>query len=111
MSDLHLEVASGQQYANFHITPHATHLILAGNISQLADYEAFHDFLQLQCENFAQVYLVLRNHEFFGVSHLEGLHLAAMLQQEPGLSNKLIVMNQKWVDVQDITLLGCTLHS
>ncbi|KAK2746022.1 hypothetical protein FQN55_005844 [Onygenales sp. PD_40] len=93
MSDLHLEV--GQQYANFHITPRATRLILAGDIGRLADYEAFRDFLQLQCEKFALVYLVLGNHEFFGVSRQGGLRLAAMLQQEPGLSDKLIVMNWK----------------
>ncbi|EGE83579.1 Ser/Thr protein phosphatase [Blastomyces gilchristii SLH14081] len=109
MSDLHLEVC--QQYANFHITPRADRLILAGDIGRLADYEAFRDFLHLQCEQFLEVYLVLGNHEFFGVSREQGLRLAYMLQQEPGLKDKLTVMNQKRVDLQDITLLGCTLHS
>ncbi|KAK2797612.1 hypothetical protein FQN50_009125 [Emmonsiellopsis sp. PD_5] len=109
MSDLHLEV--GQQYANFHIIPRATRLILAGDIGRLADYEAFRDFLCFQCEKFAEVYLVLGNHEFFGISRQEGLRLADMLQREPGLKDKLIVMNQKRVDLQDVTLLGCTLHS
>ncbi|PGH28660.1 hypothetical protein GX50_08598 [[Emmonsia] crescens] len=109
MSDLHLEVC--QQYANFHITPRADRLILAGDIGRLADYEALRDFLCLQCKKFIEVYLVLGNHEFFGVSREEGLRLADMLQQEPGLKDKLIVMNQKRVDLQDVTLLGCTLHS
>ncbi|KLJ09468.1 hypothetical protein EMPG_15119 [Blastomyces silverae] len=90
MSDLHLEV--GQQYANFHITPRADRLILAGDIGRLADYEAFRDFLHLQCEQFLEVYLVLGNHEFFGVSREQGLRRADMLQQAPGLE-------------------GCTLHS
>jgi UDP-2,3-diacylglucosamine pyrophosphatase LpxH len=57
------------------------------------------------------VYLVLGNHEFFGVSHQEGLHLAGKLQQEPRMKGRLAVMHRKRVDLQDITLLGCTLHS
>ncbi|OJD22127.1 hypothetical protein ACJ73_06531 [Blastomyces percursus] len=109
MSYVHLEV--GQQYANFHITPRADRLILAGDIGRLADYEAFRDFLHLQCEQFLEVYLVLGNHEFFGVSREQGLRLADMRQQEQGLKNKLTVMNQTRVDLQNITLLGCNLHS
>ncbi|PGH05956.1 hypothetical protein AJ79_06645 [Helicocarpus griseus UAMH5409] len=89
LSDLHLEV----------------------DIGRLADYEAFRDFLRSQCEKFKQVYLVLGNHEFFGVSRQEGLCLASTLPQEPGLKGRLIVMNQKRVDLQDVTLLGCTLQS
>ncbi|KAG5305432.1 serine/threonine phosphatase [Histoplasma capsulatum G186AR] len=109
MSDLHLEV--GQQYSDFHIIPRATRLILAGDIGRLADYEAFRNFLRIQCKQFVEVYLVLGNHEFFGVSRQEGLRLADMLQQEPELKDKLIIMNRTRVDLQDITLLGCTLHS
>ncbi|OAX83272.1 hypothetical protein ACJ72_02365 [Emergomyces africanus] len=109
MSDLHLEVS--QQYTNFHVLPIATRLILAGDIGRLTDYEAFRDFLCLLCEKFAEVYLVLGNHEFFGVSRQEGLRLADMLRQEPGLKNKLTIMNRTRVDLEDITLLGCTLHS
>lgn len=60
MSDLHLEVA--QQYDTFRVIPRASYLILAGDIGRLADYEAFRDFLCFQCEQFAQVYLVLGNH-------------------------------------------------
>ncbi|KAK2814097.1 hypothetical protein FQN50_000501 [Emmonsiellopsis sp. PD_5] len=109
MSDLHLEVC--RQYADFQIIPCATRLILAGDIGRLTDYEAFRDFLLSQCENFAEVYLVLGNHEFFGISRQEGLRLADKLQQEPGLKDKLIVMNRKRVDLEDVTLLGCTVHS
>ncbi|KAF3480595.1 uncharacterized protein GIQ15_05942 [Arthroderma uncinatum] len=109
MSDLHLEF--GQQYANFRITPRAPRLILAGDIGQLADYDALRDFLRPQCENFAEVYLVLGNHEFFGVSRQKGLRLADMLQAEPQLKNRLVIMNRKRVDIKDVTLLGCTLHS
>ncbi|KAG5291483.1 serine/threonine phosphatase [Histoplasma ohiense] len=101
MSDLHY----------FHIIPCAARLILAGDIGRLADYEAFRNFLCIQCKNFVEVYLVLGNHEFFGVSRQEGLRLADMLQQEPELKDQLIIMNRTRVDLQDLTLLGCTLHS
>ncbi|KAI1934490.1 hypothetical protein LOZ66_005958 [Ophidiomyces ophidiicola] len=109
LSDLHLEV--GAQYSGFHITPQAPYLILAGDIGRLADYDAFRDFLRSQCQQFRQVYLVLGNHEFFGVSRPEGLRLAAALQDEPELQGQLTIMNKKRVDLEDVSLLGCTLHS
>ena len=109
MSDLHLEV--GQQYSNFEIIPRATHLILAGDIGRLADYEPFREFLYSVCQKFGEVYLILGNHEFFGVSRQEGLRLADKLQQDPELKDKLTLMNRKRVDLQDVTILGCTLHS
>lgn len=111
MSDLHLEI--GQQYATFRIVPRAPSLILAGDIGRLADYEAFRDFLVGQCEQFTRVYLVLGNHEFFGVSRQEGLALAEQLQQEGELRGKLVILNRRRVDLDNnnITILGCTLHS
>ena len=112
MSDLHLEV--GQQYRRFHITPYAPRLILAGDIGRLVDYDPFRDFLQSVCEQFIQVFLVLGNHEFFGVSRQQGLALAKKMQQEPVLKDKLILMNRTRVDLdapEPITVLGCTLHS
>lgn len=109
MSDLHLEVC--QQYANFDVLPRAPRLILAGDIGRLADYEKFCDFLSSVCQNFKQVFLVLGNHEFFGIAHDEGLRRAEQLQREPGLKDKLIIMNQKRVDVENVTILGCTLYS
>ncbi|KAI9848714.1 MAG: hypothetical protein M1837_006801 [Sclerophora amabilis] len=110
MSDLHLEV--GQQYAAFQISPRASYLILAGDIGRLADYTPYRDFLRSQCDQFTQVYLILGNHEFFGVSRREGLRLAQALQDEPGLKGKLFVLNRKRVDMEgSITILGCTLQS
>lgn len=91
--------------------PRATRLILAGDIGRLADYSAFRGFLCSLCQKFAEVYLVLGNHEFFDISHEEGLYLADRLQHEHGLKDKLVVMNRKRVDLGDISLLGCTLHS
>ncbi|EFR04515.1 Ser/Thr protein phosphatase superfamily protein [Nannizzia gypsea CBS 118893] len=109
MSDLHLEV--GQQYADFRIKPRASQLILAGDIGRLADYDAFRDFLCTQCGNFEAVYLVLGNHEFFGVTRQEGLRLADQLQEEPQMNGRLVILNQKRVDIGNTTILGCTLHS
>ena len=109
MSDLHLEVC--QQYSTFDISPRASRLILAGDIGRLADYERFRDFLCSMCQKFEQVYLVLGNHEFFDISHEEGLLRAEQLQQEPKLKDRLVVMNRKRVDVEDVTILGCTLYS
>ncbi|EGE08809.1 Ser/Thr protein phosphatase [Trichophyton equinum CBS 127.97] len=83
MSDLHLEV--GQQYADFHIKPRASRLVLAGDIGRLADYGSFRDFLCTQCENFEA--------------------------EEPQMKGRLVILNQKRVDIGDITILGCTLHS
>jgi predicted phosphodiesterase len=91
MSDLHLEV--GQQYSSFDVVPHASRLILAGDIGRLADYNAFRNFLASSCEKFEEVYLVLGNHEFFGVSHQEAVRLADKLQREPGMKGRLILMN------------------
>ncbi|KAI9673672.1 MAG: hypothetical protein M1817_002310 [Caeruleum heppii] len=114
MSDLHLEV--GQQYSSFEIPQKAPFLILAGDIGRLADYDPFREFLQLQCQRFEKVYLVLGNHEFFGVSRQEGLRLVDQLEREPGLKDRLTILNRRRVDLDasdhaPITILGCTLQS
>ena len=112
MSDLHLEV--GQQYADFLIPAKAPYLILAGDIGRLKDYQPYLGFLIRQCNHFSKVFLVLGNHEFFGISHAEGLRLARRLQVEPGCIGKLHVMSRDRVDMESssaLTLLGCTLHS
>ncbi|KAG8526657.1 uncharacterized protein KY384_008086 [Bacidia gigantensis] len=109
MSDLHLEV--GQQNDTFEIKPCAPYLILAGDIGRLMDYDGFRAFLSLQCEHFTQVYLIVGNHEFFGVSRSEGLHLVDKLQEEATLRERLIIMNRRRVDLPAVTVLGCTLQS
>ena len=109
MSDLHLEVH--QQYQFFHIQPRAPYLILAGDIGRLADYQALGVFLISVCSQFLRVYMVLGNHEFFGVSRVEGLPLASELQEKPFLKGKLRILNRKRVDLDDVTILGCTLQS
>jgi hypothetical protein len=112
MSDLHLEVSN--QYSSFYIPKAAPYLILAGDIGRLVDYESYLDFLRSQCCQFTRVFLVLGNHEFYGLSREEGLRRAELLQQEPDLSGKLVVMNQTRITLDTptgITILGCTLQS
>ncbi|EEH34275.2 hypothetical protein PAAG_05324 [Paracoccidioides lutzii Pb01] len=84
---------------------------MAGGIGRLADYKPFRDFLCSVCQKFEQVYLMLGNHELFGVSREEGLKPAEKLQNDSELKDKLTVMNRKRADLEDVTLLGCTLHS
>lgn len=111
MSDLHLEI--GQQYPDFMIPPKAPYLILAGDIGRLKDYQMYLQFLQRQCAVFTKVFLVLGNHEFFGVSRARGLELAGFLENEPACHGKLYLLHRTRVDLDDlnIVMLGCTLHS
>lgn len=112
MSDLHLEV--GQQYSAFNVLPTAPYLVLAGDIGQLSNYELYLSFLRLQCDQFSRVFLVLGNHEFFGMSHDHGIHIASCLEKEPILLGRLVVLHRRrydFVENPDITVLGCTLWS
>ncbi|KAL6714274.1 hypothetical protein ACLMJK_007697 [Lecanora helva] len=109
MSDLHLEI--GQQYSSFHIEPHAHYLVLAGDIGRLRDYDGYLYFLTIQCLNFGHVFLVLGNHEFFGISREAGLALADKLENEPIIRGNISVMNRKRVQLPGVIVLGCTLHS
>lgn len=108
MSD-NLEI--GQQYPDYYIPPKAPYLILAGDIGRLKDYQAYLGFLRRQCASFTKVFLVLGDHEFFGVARSEGLDLVTNLANEPGCHG--IVLNQTRIDLDtsDVTILGCTLHS
>lgn len=111
MSDLHLEFSN--QYSTFSIPATAPFLILAGDIGHLADYESFLGFIRAQCRQFFRVFLVLGNHEFYGLSRSEGFRRAASLEQEPDLSGRLTVLNRTRVTLEEygITILGCTLNS
>ncbi|MCJ1407059.1 hypothetical protein MMC19_001129 [Ptychographa xylographoides] len=110
LSDLHLEL--GSQYSHFHIPARAPYLVLAGDIGNLCHYEAYLDFLTRQCDSFQQVFLILGNHEFFGLSRAQGLRLAAQLEQEAALRGKLHVLDRTRVEVSAaVVVLGCTLHS
>jgi predicted phosphodiesterase len=111
LSDLHLEV--GQQYSSFDFPATAPYLILAGDIGQLSDYDAFRSFLAIQTTRFELVLLVLGNHKFYGSSHTKTLELATRMEKEPELNDKLMLLHRKKIDVpnSNITILGCSLWS
>ncbi|KAK2766774.1 hypothetical protein FQN54_006088 [Arachnomyces sp. PD_36] len=110
MSDLHLEV--GQQYTDFTVPKAAPYLVLGGDIGCLRNYDGLLDFLAAQCEQFERVFLVLGNHEFFGISRDEGIKLAKSLECEPRLLGKLSLMNRGRFDLnRRVTILGCTLQT
>jgi predicted phosphodiesterase len=111
LSDLHLEV--GRQYSSFIIPPSAPYLILAGDIGRLIDYESYLAFLAKQAAQFEQVFLILGNHEFYGLSFLAGIERAHKLENEAVLNGKLVLLHQRRFDVpnSETTILGCTLWS
>lgn len=111
LSDLHLEV--GQQYEQFHIPPKGPNLVLAGDIGRLVDYDSYLKFLARQVSCFERVFLVLGNHEFYGLSFDAGIARARQLEKEPALGGKLVFLHQsRWDDgASGVTVLGCTLWS
>ncbi|KAE8356060.1 calcineurin-like phosphoesterase [Aspergillus coremiiformis] len=111
LSDLHLEI--NQQYLSYEIPACAQHLILAGDIGRLVDYDDYRDFLQRQTDRFHLVFLVLGNHEFYNGSFTAGLERARQLEQEPSLNGRLIILDRKRYDIPGsrISVLGCTLWS
>lgn len=111
LSDLHLEV--GQQYTSFVIPPQAPYLILAGDIGRLIDYEGYLAFLAAQTSQYTRVFLVLGNHEFYGLTHEAGLERAEKLQQEQSLAGKLTVLQRcsHYLPDCQVVILGCSLWS
>lgn len=110
MSDLHLEV--GQQYQTFNFNVTAPNLILAGDIGRLIDYQGYTSFLQKQIARYERVFLVLGNHEFYGLSFEDGLARARLLEREPVLEGKVVLLQQDSFALDDDTIVvGCCLWS
>lgn len=81
LSDLHLEI--NRQYLSYEIPVCAEHLILAGDIGRLTDYEDYRNFLQKQTARFKLVFLIPGNHEFYNGTFAAGLEKARQLEREP----------------------------
>lgn len=111
VSDLHLEVAS--QYTTYTIPASAAYLILAGDIGRLIDYDLYLEFLVRHISHFSKIFLVLGNHEFYGITHAEGIQRARKLEQEGRLDGVVKLLNRDRFDTTDsnVTILGCTLWS
>ena len=90
LSDLHLEV--GQQYSTFDFPTTAPNLILASDISLLSNSEVYLDFLHSQTEREDRVFLVIVNHEFYGVDFATVVSTAKKLEKEPCLGGKLLFL-------------------
>ncbi|KAL2866224.1 Metallo-dependent phosphatase-like protein [Aspergillus lucknowensis] len=111
LSDLHLEI--NQQYLSYEIPLRSKHLILAGDVGRLVDYDNYRSFLQKQTDRFELVFLVLGNHEFYNDTFAAGLQRARQLEQEPSLNGRLILLHRGRYDIPSsgVTILGCTLWS
>ncbi|KAI2627630.1 putative calcineurin-like phosphoesterase [Hypoxylon sp. NC1633] len=111
ISDLHLEI--GQQYTSYTVPVNAPFLVLGGDIGRLIDYRNYRTFLQTQVSQFTKVFLVLGNHEFYGLTYEDGLEQARRLADEPSLADKLVLLHKtRWDDPDSsLTVLGCTLWS
>lgn len=111
LSDLHLEI--NQEYLSFEIPVCAEHLVLAGDVGRLVDYDQYCSFLQKQTERFKLVFLVLGNHEFYSDTFSAGLQRAKQLEQEQSLRGRLILLHRGCYDIpgSQVTIIGCTLWS
>ncbi|RDA94627.1 hypothetical protein CP533_2399 [Ophiocordyceps camponoti-saundersi (nom. inval.)] len=111
LSDLHLEV--GKQYASFTFPATAPYLLLAGDVGRLIDYSEYLAFLQPLSTRYKSVFLVLGNHEFYGLDYKSGLAQARRLVSEPSLADTVVLLHRaRWDDPDsNLTILGCTLWS
>lgn len=111
LSDLHLEV--GQQYSAFTFPTTAPFLLLGGDIGRLVDYDGYLHFLAAHAGRYKKVFLVLGNHEFYGLNYDAGVAAARRLAAEPILADRLVLLHRaRWDDPDsDLTILGCTLWS
>ncbi|KAG8417364.1 hypothetical protein J3458_004874 [Metarhizium acridum] len=111
LSDLHLEI--GQQYLSYTFPATAPFLLLGGDIGRLIDYDGYLKFLEAQVSRYEKVFLVLGNHEFYGLDYDAGLKEARRLVEEPSLADTLILLDKaRWDDPNSaLTIIGCTLWS
>lgn len=110
VSDLHLEVSDG--YSTFTIPKKAKYLLLAGDIGRFSSYDSYLTFIRQQCYKFERVFLVLGNHEFYGLFRVEGMRRVSQMMKERSLEGRLTVLDRTRIDLpENFTILGCTLHS
>ncbi|KJZ73118.1 hypothetical protein HIM_07502 [Hirsutella minnesotensis 3608] len=90
LSDLHLEV--GQQYATFAFPATAPFLVLAGDVGRLVDYDSYLAFLAGVVARYQKVFMVLGNHEFYGLDYESGLAQAQRLAKVNVDERQLVVV-------------------
>lgn len=111
LSDIHLEVAA--QYTTYTFPATAPYLLLAGDIGNLVHREPYLAFLTALVPRYARVFLLLGNHDFYGLTYEEGIAAAEELVKEEMLEGKVTLLNRtRWDDEgEGLTVLGCTLWS
>ena len=110
MSDLHLELLLN--YLDFSIPVSAPYLLLAGDIGRFSQFEKLEAFVRRQCIRFEQVFFLPGNHEPYGMTRARCLDLAQQLEQSAEMQGRLVILERKRVELsENVTLLGCTLHS
>lgn len=77
------------------------------------DYDNYRGFLRKQIDRFELVFLIIGNHEFYNDTFAAGLQKARQLEQEPSMSERLILVHQGRQDIPGsrVTILGYTLWS
>lgn len=114
MSDLHLEAPAA--YDVLEILPKAPILALLGDIGQASD-PGWIEFLERQLSLFRIVLLVLGNHEPYKSTWDEARERVREFNQDykqrrSAGQGSLILLDRTHFDVSDeVTILGCTLHS
>ncbi|KDQ50913.1 hypothetical protein JAAARDRAFT_41697 [Jaapia argillacea MUCL 33604] len=118
MSDLHLEF--DQSYDTFTFAQTAPYLALLGDIGRTVD-EGYVTFLESQLQRYEKVFLLLGNHEAY---HSDNDTSRARIQafsqsweerrrnSMTGTAGNFVFLDQTRFDLtDDLTILGCTLHS
>lgn len=111
LSDIHLEIAS--QYTTY-TTPHtAPYLLLAGDIGNLTHYDPYLAFLTSLVPHYDRIFLLLGNHDFYGLTYEVTIETARRITAEPVLQGKVTLLHRtRWDDAESqLTVLGCTLWS
>ncbi|WEW61746.1 hypothetical protein PRK78_007240 [Emydomyces testavorans] len=118
LSDLHLESPSA--YDIFDIPVKAPHLALLGDIGNVRD-AGFFPFIEAQLHKFRTVFLLLGNHEPYHSSWADATSkiddFERVVRQRVGNESssglgQFVFLDRTRYDVSDdVTILGCTLHS
>ncbi|CAE6516709.1 unnamed protein product [Rhizoctonia solani] len=124
MSDAHMQVDSGfgREYDKFNFPVAAPNLVLLGGMGRICDIE-LQDFIVLQLTRFERVFYVMGTDEFHQstvtIGRQQMKEFAENLIKSPPTKlssgepieklGKFHYLHRTRVDVEDVTILGCTL--
>jgi predicted phosphohydrolase len=106
-SDLHLEFAQNKNYLKNHpIIPSGEILLLAGDIMPLGEIDKHNDFINIISDQFAAVYWVPGNHEYYGFDVTQ--KPAAFLES---IRSNFFLANNQCIQYKNVNLVLSTLWS